>query len=796
MRKLLFILISLTSIALTAQDIQVISEEKLPVSDVLVYSKKGEITFYTNQSGLFNISLFSKYDTIYFQHPGYNNKSLAISDILKSRIVTLQSKVFPVISFVIEKKAYSDEIIGIPNQTDLIHQKQISQSNAQSSGDLLQESGVFVQKSQMGGGSPVLRGFEANKVLLIVDNIRMNNAIFRGGHLQNSLLIDPFNLRKAEIIYGPGASKYGSDALGGVIHFKTKHAQLAIDDSINFKSNIVTRFSTANKEKSLHYDVNIGHKKWASFTSYSRLEFQDLMAGKNIHPNYPDYGTLPFYFTRINDQDYTVENDQPFLQIGTGFNIHHLGQKFLLKLRTYSQLELNLQYSFTDHIPRFDRLNDIEGNEMKYAQWHYFPQSRKLFATKYNNIKKQKLYDSYSLQVALQNLEEGRLTRKFNSEWSNQRIENINVWSVNLDFKKRTPSKKDYIFYGIEYLFNDLTSTALSYHINNDSTANISTRYPNGGSNMQTRSAYFVWRHQINKVWDFQSSIRENYTKTNAFFSDQTFYPFPYSNISLDNNAVTGGFAFLYDQKQWKAKINISNAFRTPNIDDLAKVFDSEPGEIIVPNPELKPEIAYNAELNINYIENDKFLISANGFVTYVDQLIERASFQFNGQDSILYDGTLSQVLAQQNTGQAILYGTSIKTRIFLSKDFVFDASWNYTKGTNIIDNSPMAHIPPIYGRIGTSYKLKKHTIHVWSIYNGTKTLEQYSDDSVDRLNEATVDGTPAWYTINSKWIYQVNKNLYFNFSVENILDRNYKPFSSGPFAPGRNFIVSMNLKF
>ncbi len=67
---------------------------------------------------------------------------------------------------------------------------------------LLQESGVFVQKSQMGGGSPILRGFEANKILLVVDNIRLNNAIFRSGHLQNSTMIDPFLLKRSEVILG------------------------------------------------------------------------------------------------------------------------------------------------------------------------------------------------------------------------------------------------------------------------------------------------------------------------------------------------------------------------------------------------------------------------------------------------------------------------------------------------------------------------------------------------------------------------------------------------------------------
>ena len=54
----------------------------------------------------------------------------------------------------------------------------------ETTGELLQGSGqVHLQMSQQGGISPVLRGFEANRVLLVVDGVRMNNAIYRSGHL-------------------------------------------------------------------------------------------------------------------------------------------------------------------------------------------------------------------------------------------------------------------------------------------------------------------------------------------------------------------------------------------------------------------------------------------------------------------------------------------------------------------------------------------------------------------------------------------------------------------------------------
>jgi len=75
--------------------------------------------------------------------------------------------------------------------------------------DILTASGqVFVQKSQQGGGSPVIRGFEASRILLLVDGVRMNSAIFRSGHLQNIITVDNMSLDRVEVNYGPSSTMY------------------------------------------------------------------------------------------------------------------------------------------------------------------------------------------------------------------------------------------------------------------------------------------------------------------------------------------------------------------------------------------------------------------------------------------------------------------------------------------------------------------------------------------------------------------------------------------------------------
>ena len=89
---------------------------------------------------------------------------------------------------------------------------------------------LSIQKSQLGGGSPIIRGFEANRVLLVVDGVRMNNAIYRSGHLQNALTVDANALEIVEVVFGPSSTIYGSDALGGVVHFYTKKPEFSKND--------------------------------------------------------------------------------------------------------------------------------------------------------------------------------------------------------------------------------------------------------------------------------------------------------------------------------------------------------------------------------------------------------------------------------------------------------------------------------------------------------------------------------------------------------------------------------------
>ncbi len=199
----------------------------------------------------------------------------------------------------------------VPYQIEKIDASAIAFRNAQTSADVLVQSGqVFVQKSQAGGGSPVLRGFETNRIVLVVDGVRMNNAIFRAGHLQNVLRVDQNMLEGVEILYGPSSVVYGSDALGGVIHFKSKMPTLSTNPDTRFATTLLTRYASANNEFTNHIAVDIGKEKFGSLTSFTASDFGDVRQGAQRRDAYPDFGKRPDYVVQENGQDVIKANSE------------------------------------------------------------------------------------------------------------------------------------------------------------------------------------------------------------------------------------------------------------------------------------------------------------------------------------------------------------------------------------------------------------------------------------------------------------------------------------------------------
>lgn len=777
----------------------IISWEVIPEANIQMVLAAGDTISIgrSNTSGEFSLLTDgSPRSNLLFTHPDYRPMWVDWqSGMDETQEVLMQPKLYQIDEVVLSANRFSENRDEIPFQVKVITQRQIALENPSTSADMLEQAGIFVQRSQAGGGSPVLRGFEANRVLLVIDGVRMNNAIYRSGHLQNVLTIDQDLIDRSEVLFGPVAVMYGSDALGGVMHFYTRQPSLSKGDKVEMKINSYARVGTAQQERSLHYDMNVGGKKWAAISSISWHAFGHLRTGNRRSEAYPDWGRRDSFVQRIGGIDQIVLNAAPNIMTPSGYEQTDLFQKFYFLPNDVTSHTLNLQFSRSTDIPRFDRLTQLRNGRLRYAEWYYGPQERLMASYRFLHTPVKGIYDELSVTTAWQDIVESRHNRDRGDDWLSNREEEVYVFSANLDVRKKiTPSSQ--ISYGAEVLWNKVNSSAFSENITTRETAALDTRYPDGGTLVNSSAAYFTHRWTINPSLTLSDGIRFTDYQLRSEFVDKSFFPFPQSVIEQNNQALSGNLGLVWQtQNQFKVSGLLSSGFRAPNLDDIAKVFDSQPGNVLVPNPDLLPETTYNAEISVDKRVTDRFDSEITAWYTRYNNAIVVRDFRINGQDSILYDGVLSNVQANVNALEAWLGGVS-HTVHFRWNSLELGNSVTWTYGQDMSSDVPLDHIPPLFGQATVSYPTGRWKFLGKVAYQGWKRPDRYSPRDENNAEFATEDGWPAWARLDVKASYRMKDYLQLQAGIDNVLDQHYRSFSSRISAPGRNIWLTLRWSY
>ena len=799
MNRFLLSIFSFFILSTSAQQTVVVDEsDDQPIPGVAVFNNLKTKTAITDFDGHVNLDAFSEFDKIYFQHLSYHNLSILKPSIQDT--VFLSPKATSLNEVVISASKFEQNKKEVPQNIISINSKDVQLSNPQTSADLLSNSGrVFVQKSQLGGGSPMIRGFSTNRLLITIDGVRLNNAIFRGGNVQNVLSINPFNVEKTEVILGSGSVIYGSDAIGGVMNFYTTTPKLSESTTPNLTARSTVRYASANNEKTAHLDFNLGFQKWGFHSSVSVSDFGDLKMGAN-GPD--DYLSL-HYAQYVNGQDIMVSNTTPRVQKFTNFRQMHLAQKVLYKANDDLKFDLGLHYSTTSDYPRYDRLSNYGSDGiLHYAEWNYGPQDWFLANLQMTKLSSgSSLYDKIKISAAYQNFKESRINRRFDSDTRKIREENVDAVSLNFDFYK-TLSNSSNISYGTEYIYNRVGSTGHKTNIDTNAKEAIASRYPDG-SKWQTLAAYLSHKYKPNSKLTVQSGIRYNYVTINADLTDNNaFYNLPFRMANLDTSALTGTLGFSWspnDTFLWK--LNATTAFRAPNIDDIGKIFDSQEGLVVVPNSNLKPEYAYGGELGVTVNIEESVIFDGSAYYTYLDNALVRKGFAVSGATQMYYDGDISEIQAIQNASKSWIYGFEAGLNIRFSKALKFTTQYSYVHGVQEEIPGvelPVRHVAPVFGNAHLVWKYNKFQMDGFINYNGTLRSSDISAELADYLFALDAQGNPyapSWYSLNLRSQYDFNKSISVVGAIENITNQRYRTFSSGISAPGTNLIFAVTYK-
>lgn len=800
MRTLLFSIFLFFTVLASAQKITVLDQKtKQPLDFVAVVGLENNTVTHTNQKGEANLNDFSNEKTIQFQLLGYLSIKIPF-DSLKNRIVPilLEEYYFDVGEVVISATKWKQKRSYVPQKISSISTKDFQLLNSQTSADLLATSGdVYIQKSQQGGGSPMIRGFSTNRLLYAVDGVRMNNAIFRSGNLQNVISLDAFAMESVEVLFGPGAIIYGSDAIGGVMSFSTKNPTLSKDSSILFKGSSTLRGATANQERSFHIDLSVGTQKWGLLSSFSRNDYGDLRMGSN-GPN--DYLRDSLVITQ-DGQDFIASTSDNLIQAPSGFSQINFMQKVQYQPNENWSLNYGFHLSETSEYGRYDRLTQKRDETLRFAEWNYGPQKWQMHHFEAELSKKSNLFDKAKLNLAYQRFEESRIDRSLNSDTRRVRTEKVNAYSANLDFTKTLVGAHQ-LFYGVESVVNQVNSEGFSQNIISEEEQEIQSRYPDA---LWLSNAIYLTDHiKLSDKLSLDAGIRLSQFAMNADF-DQDFINLPFDEISLNKVAFNGSVGALYKPTESTfISTNLSTGFRAPNVDDMGKIFDSEDFSVVIPNDQLTAEYAYNAELTFSKTIKSLLEFDITGFYTYLNNALVRRNTTLNGSDSLFFDGANKQVQSVQNAAFAEIFGIQAGVEVRISKAFRFESKVNFQKGNEEMDDgttTPSRHVAPFFTTSRLIFKKEKLQLQASFIYNAELSYDNMNvgEQGKGYLYAADENGlpySPSWYTLTINGQYSFSKNLSTTLGIENLTDQLYRPYSSGISGAGFNVKGSVIVNF
>jgi hemoglobin/transferrin/lactoferrin receptor protein len=770
-----------------------------PLDAVVLESDNPPASAATDDFGRADIAAFRGAARIYVSRLGYRTITTSFAELEGlSFELTLAPSPVRLHEVVVSATRWRQSSGDVPSKITSVSLVETALQNPQTAADLLGLSDeVFVQKSQQGGGSPMIRGFSTNRLLYTVDGVRMNTAIFRGGNIQNVISLDPFALEGAEVLFGPGSVIYGSDAVGGVMSFRTLTPRFSLTDAPSISGGATARTSSANSEKTGHFHVNAGWRRWALTTSVSSFDFDHLRQGLYG----PDDYVKPFFVQRQDGVDTVIDQDDPLRQIPSGYSQINLMQKVRFQPGDDWDLQYGFHYSETSPYGRYDRHNRLRDGLPRYAEWDYGPQKWMMNNLSVAHGGTTALYDQLTVRLAQQSFEESRIDRNLNDTERHIRIEEVDAYSANLDFVK-SAGRRNTLFYGLEYVANDVTSTGLDEDIAAGVTVPGPARYPQ--ATWLSLAAYVSDQIELSDKVLLQAGLRYNRFKLDAEF-DTTFYPFPFTTARLNKGSLTGSLGAIFrPAPSWAVSANLATAFRSPNVDDMGKVFDSEPGTVTVPNPDLKAEYAWSADIGVAKVFGDTVKIDLAGYYTTLDNAMVRRNFTLNGEEFIWYDGVLSRVQAIQNAAVAKVYGLQAGLEVMLPGGFRLSSDLNLQDGEEELDDgslSPSRHAGPWFGFTRFSYDTAKINLQLYAVYQGTRRHEDLAEEEKGKTEIYAADAegntyAPGWCTLNFKALVRLSGHWSVSAGVENLTDRRYRSYSSGISGPGRNFVLSLSTSF
>ncbi len=603
---------------------------------------------------------------------------------------------------------------------------------------LMGSSGVFVQKTNHGGGSAIIRGLTGNQTLLMLDGVRLNNATFRYGPNQYLNNIDLYTIDQIEVSKGKGSVEYGSDAIGGVIHLHSYRPMY--NQKKTWNSSTTLKYLGQDMEKTARAAVQYSQKNFAIQSGITLRNFGDLVGGKNVGVQSP------------SGYDETGVNSIARIQLNKAGEI-------TISSRFFIQKDVPIYHKVLLESFKVNKIAKQERN-IQSIQWE------KNLSSKY--LSKIKVTQSFQYS------NEERESNKLNSVIYKYEIDQVNSNGTSVDLYSN-PTKNWQINSGIDYNADKIKSALIDKNLTTGISVSKRGLYPNNSS-YKSFSVFNL--HKIDlKKWHIEAGLR--YNRFRIQLTDTSI-----GEVNIHPSALVGNAGISYKLNTTNlVYASLSSGYRAPNIDDMGTLgivdFRYElPSNSLEPEKSLHYELGY--KLNTKMVQFD-----LSGFYLNLKDIITRQKVTgsiINGY----------QVYSKQNSDASYIKGFETNLALQLNQQFKWSSNLTYTYGQNETKNEPMRRIPPFFGQQELAWKKSNTQILVQHLYAGKQDRLAQGDKDDNRIGK---NGTPNWNVFNIS-LNQQFKNIFIQLGGINLLNEKYKTHGSGIYAMGRTYslLVQINL--
>ncbi|WP_170113229.1 TonB-dependent receptor plug domain-containing protein [Ahniella affigens] len=609
--------------------------------------------------------------------------------------------------------------------------------------------GAFVQQTTPGQAAVFIRGSKGSEILHLVDGFRLNSGIFRNAPNQYFALVDGQSLDRLELLRGPSAGLYGSDAMGGVVNMLTPNP-LELDEH-SMRHEVRFRADSAQSLRIGHYSGAGKGENFAAQVSATTIN--------------------------VGNREIGGGDERPF----SSFESNSVNAKLAYDAHDFGRFTLNVQDTYQPLTYRHDELVPGYGQTTATSATATFePQQRTFAQLAWENSLDNGLFQNIRAQVGKQAIRDDRRSRDTGafSEAQEQNTDRMTGGSVLLSGSNEGGHRYSV---GAEAYGEKVKAYRTNVDIRTGVGTTALARFPNG-SVQESWALYAIDDWEINDSVDWV--IAGRYSDFNLDIPRQGSL----AGVKIDNSAFSGHTGISVAVADGTRLVaNVGRGFRAPNIFDVGQFGNRPSNRFAIPNPNLKPETLVSVDVGVKH-DGDAFDFEAYAFQSQYDDKIVTV---FTGRNV----GSRREV-QNVNATEATLYGVEFGFNWTLAEAWWLDGSLNYTRGTEKLDGNeaPADRIAPLNASLDLNWQMDDQ----WRFNAGVLAAATQDRLSDRDLGDPRIDpnGTGGWARWDIGTVYALNDAVDLSFQVQNIGDKQYREHGSGIDAVGRNFVLGVDWRF